>query len=84
MFQNVDCLISIEFIPEENEIVKINSMISTFEGCENLEYFINKGFNTDEVISLHKLFFESGLTYINFNNFLSTKNVEDMSYLFSY
>ena len=76
MFQNVTSLVSVQFVKEnkDNEEVYINSMISTFEGCEKLESFINKGFNTEQVTSIHKIFYESGLTQINFEEFLKIKN----------
>ena len=84
MFQNIKRLVSVQLIKEENAEVKITSMISTFEGCENLVTFTNKGFNTEQVNSLHKLFYDSALSEINFEEFLITKNVVDMSYLFGY
>ena len=84
MFLNIEGLTKVELIPSENQIVKVNSMSSTFEGCVNLESFVNKGFNTDEVTSMHKRFFRTSLSDIKYDQFLSTKNVMDMSYAFSY
>ena len=55
-------------------------MKSTFENCQNLEHFNINGFNTDEVKSMHKLFYKTSLYEINLNNLIS-KNVVDISYM---
>ena len=58
-------------------------MISSFENCINLNTFIIKGFNTSEVQSMHKLFYNTDL-YINLDlSDLNTSNVQDMSYMLS-
>ena len=81
MFNDVKGLISIEMFSENN--CKIISMISTFENCTNLAFFNITGFNGDEILSMHKLFYRSGLSsfYCQFN---FTSNVEDISYMFAF
>ena len=81
MFKNIDSLISIEMISEK--FAKINTMVSSFENCINLETFNIRGFNTSEVKSFSKLFFNTSLTNINLENF-DTNNTEDFSYMFAF
>ena len=83
MFQNVPNLISIEMISIQN--AKINSMISAFENCYNLEELVIEGFDTSEIKSMHKLFYRTSLTDKDLARIhLNTKNVEDISYMFSF
>ena len=80
MFKDISKLYSIKMISEDN--LKIISLESTFENCENLEYFEIRGFNTNEIKSLKKAFYLStNLKNLNFTDFI-TENVEDMSYMF--
>ena len=80
MFQDISSLISVEFISNKNAV--ITSMISSFENSENLESFSIKGFNTDTVKSMHKLFYnDQKISNINLENFV-INNVEDISYMF--
>ena len=84
MFKNIDSVQSIEFKNLSNSNVKILSMKSTFEGCKNLDRILfTESFDTSELKSTSKLFYNSGIKEINFNKF-DTKNVEDMSYMFSH
>ena len=57
MFQNISSLISVEIISEK--YAKIKSMINTFENCTNLQSFKINGFNTDEIKSIQKLFYNN-------------------------
>lgn len=83
MFKNIYSLISIG-ISSNDPNYKITSMVSTFEGCMNLKNVKFSNLNTEELKSIHRLFYNSNsLSSINFNE-LNTKNVEDMSYLFAY
>ena len=59
---------------------KILSMISTFEGCENLEICIIDGFDTKGLISFKKLFYKTALNNLSLN--IDTSNVEDTSFMF--
>ena len=61
---------------------QISSMISTFENCENLKLFTLKGFYADQLKSMHKLFYKSGLQSFILSDF-NTINLEDISYMFS-
>ena len=84
MFKNIDNVQSIEFKNSSNSKVKILSMKSTFEDCKNLEsVFFTESFDTSELKSTSKLFYNSGIKQLNFSKF-DTKNVEDMSYMFSH
>ena len=63
MFKGVKDLISIEMSTEKS--CQIISMISTFENCNNLKSFNNTNFYNDQntLISIHKLFYKSGLVH---------------------
>ena len=54
MFKNISSLISVEMEGKGN--LKITSMISTFENCNNFEYFSISGFSGSELKSMKKLF----------------------------
>ena len=81
MFKDISNLINVEMISEKN--MSITSMISSFENCKDLRYFSIKGFSTNNLKSMKKLFYKSHINNINLTN-LDTKNVEDMSYMFAY
>ena len=78
MFQDIPELIYVNLTSNNN--IKIDSMISTFENCGNLNNFYIKGFNLDNVKSMKNLFSNSKIS--DFTG-LSTKNVEDFSYMFA-
>ena len=79
MFKDIQVIISVEMNSEKN--CKITSMISSFENCKNLKNFAINGFNGDNLLSLKKLFFNTGLISFNFH-YDFTSNVEDISYMF--
>ena len=80
MFKDINTIFSVEM--KSNKTTIISSLISTFENCYNLNSFSIKGFNTNEIISAKKLFFNSGLTNINISD-LGLNNIEDISYMFA-
>ena len=57
MFKGVSTLISVEM--DSLNYVEIISMISTFENCTNLNTVKIKGFNTNKIKSMQKLFYNS-------------------------
>ena len=81
MFKDVQDLISVEM--KSNKNCKISSMISSFENCTNLHSVKISGFNGENIKSMHKTFYNSGINYIS-TEFNFTINVEDMSYMFAY
>jgi len=84
MFKNIDSIQSIELKNSSNSTIKILSMKSTFEGCKNLEKVLfTESFDTSDLKSTSKLFYNSGIKELNMNKF-DTNNVEDMSYMFSH
>ena len=84
MFKDVYNLKSVEIISNKN--LEILSMISSFENCENLEKVKNKGFNTNNIKSMKKLFYNSKINEFDLDldelN-ITTNNVEDMPYMFA-
>ena len=80
IFKNIETLYQVEMFSNTSD--KIVSIISAFEGCQNLLNVTISGFNTEQVKSTHKLFYNSNIINLNLENF-STNNVEDMSYMFS-
>ena len=80
IFKNIESLYQVEMFSNTSD--KIVSIISAFEGCQNLLNVTISGFNTEQVKSTHKLFYNSNIINLNLENF-STNNVEDMSYMFS-
>ena len=74
MFKGINSLISVD-MKSEND-TKIISMNEAFENCENLESFSIKGFNTQELKSLKKLFYKTNLNKLQLTDF-NTENVED-------
>ena len=80
IFKNIETLYQVEMFSNTSD--KIVSIISAFEGCQNLLNVSINGFNTEQIKSTHKLFYNSNIINLNLENF-STNNVEDMSYMFS-
>ena len=81
MFKNIKELTSVNMTSEEN--CKITSMISSFENCENLKFFNLTGFKADQLISMKKLFYKSGLEEFYISSF-DTIALKDISYMFAY
>ena len=79
MFKNVKNLKSVDMY--SNSSIKISSMISTFEKCELLNSFNIKGFDTKNITSLQKLFYNTSLSKFSLD--MDTNNVEDLSYMFA-
>ena len=82
MFKDVLDLTTVIMTTNNNNEIKITSMISTFENCTELTYFTIKDFNIDEIKSVNKLFFNSNLVNLNMP-LEKLKNIEDMSYMFA-
>ena len=80
IFKDRELLEKVELIPNSNN--KIISMKSTFENCINLINVSINGFNTEEIKYTYKLFYNTGIKFLNLNNF-RTNNIEDMSYMFA-
>ena len=81
MFKDVTSLSSI--ILFSNKKAKIKSMVSTFENCQRLNDFTLTGFDTGDVKSMKKFFYNSGVSLATLTG-IETRNVEDFSYMFSY
>ena len=79
MFKDVSCLINVQMNSIKN--IKIKSMKSTFENCENLRIVNIKGFNTTELSSMEKIFYNSNIENINLD--IDTNNIEDISFMFA-
>ena len=79
MFKSISELISVNMTSEKN--AKIISINSAFENCNNLKSFNIFGFDTKEIKSLHKLFYNTQITNVNFENF-ETNNIQDFSFMF--
>ena len=79
MFKNITNLISVEMNSKKN--AKIISMISTFESCSFLEKVDINGFDTSQLLSIKKSFYNSAVSDINLN--IETYNIEDMSFAFA-
>ena len=84
MFKGINSLISVVSIKVyTNSSIKILSMKSVFENCLNLQNIsMNSFFDTSELKSMSKLFYNSGINFINIKNF-NMENIEDISYMFS-
>ena len=80
MFKNIQNLEKVEM--STNGSYAIVSIKSAFERCLNLNNITISGFNTEQIKSTSKLFFNSGINSINLSNF-QINNVEDMSYMFA-
>ena len=81
MFKEVSEIINVEMISKKN--CKITSMESMFEGAQNLEKIIIKGFDTSKVKSMKKLFYKTSLSEIDISD-INTENIKDMSYMFAF
>ena len=79
MFRNIKNLFSVEM--KSDKKAKILSMKNTFESCELLENVTINGFDTNKVISIEKIFYNSGISNINLN--INTKSIENMSFMFA-
>ena len=80
MFKDIESLEKVEIISKSYN--KISSMEGTFENCRNLIDVSIEGFNTEQIKSTSKLFYNTGIQNLKLNNF-KTNNLEDMSYMFS-
>ena len=79
MFADLPLLLTVNMISEKN--AKISSMISAFENSENLNTFNMVGFNTGNIKSLKRLFYNTQISNIDM---FDTSNVQDMSYMFAF
>ena len=79
MFKDIYYVLEINMT--SNKSCKILSMISAFENCANLNSLKIEDFNTTEVKSLERLFYQTPILTYTFKNF-NTENVLDMSYMF--
>ena len=79
MFKGVTNLITIQM--KSKKQAKIFSLISTFEDCKSLNTITISGFNTSEVTSMKKLFYNSHLSNLNLN--ITTNSLQDISYMFA-
>ena len=80
MFKGIDSLLSIEMTSNKNG--KIMSIESAFENCRNFNSFNMTGFDTSQIKSLRKLFYNTKVdSLLGFN--MDTKNVQDFSYFFA-
>ena len=79
MFKNIKNLFSVEM--KSDKKAKILSMKSTFESCELLENVIINDFDTNNLLSIEKIFYNSALSNITVN--INTKNIENMSFMFA-
>ena len=80
MFKDVKALTSVIMKSEQN--LKIKTVNSAFENCEKLTNVKIIGFNPMEIQSMSKLFYKSGIIYFN-TDYLNTKNLLDISYMFA-
>ena len=81
MFKEVEELVSVVMLTDKN--LKVLSMESTFENCDNLFFFNNTGLYSEKFRSTKKLFYETSLTENYFNDFNSI-NLEDISYMLAF
>ena len=65
MFKDIKDIVRIELNSEKNKNCYITSMISTFENCINLNFFLLNGMNTNKVLSAKKLFYGTNIDIIN-------------------
>ena len=79
MFKDVQSIVSVEMNSDNN--CKIFSMISTFENCKSLVKVNITGFNTQELTSMKKIFYNSLVSNVDLN--IELNNIEDMSYMFA-
>ena len=81
MFKDISSLSSPILILNKNSV--ITSMISTFENSINLNTIIINGFDTRNLKSVSRLFYNTRINSIVLNDF-NTSKIEDMSYIFDY
>ena len=84
MFKDIKDLISVEMTSEKD--CQITSMISTFENCEDLEYFNLNGFKADKLKSMKKLFYKTSIKEfpsMEFNTYYSFRRYFLYACLFS-
>ena len=82
MFKDIKDIYSVEMNSEKQ--CELNSMISTFENSEKLTKFKINGFDTRQLSSIHKLFYNcKSITDIDITD-LNTINIKDMSYMFAF
>ena len=62
---------------------KITSMKSTFENCQNIKEVNIRGFNTQDVESMNKLFYGTNLSISDIEG-LEINNVKDLSFMFAF
>ena len=65
MFKDVKSLVNVQM--NSNKEVEITSMKSTFENCESLDNLTITGFNTENLISIEKIFYKSNLKNLIFD-----------------
>ena len=80
MFKGVKDLLSVQITSTKN--LKITSMISAFEDCEQLSSFNINGCDTSQVISVKNLFRNTDIRSLDIAG-LSLTNIKDMSYMFA-
>ena len=81
MFKDIRDLTSVDMKTEKK--VKITSMKSTFESCNNLEKFNMHGFNLNNLASVNKVFSGTRISNIDMKEF-NLEKIEDLSYMFAY
>ena len=82
MFKEIESLISVEMATNSN--TKIVAIESAFESCTNFNFFNMTGFDTSQLMSLRKLFYNTDIDSDTLNSFnIDTKNIQDFSFLFS-
>jgi hypothetical protein len=80
MFKDVQSLNYVEMKSNKNAIIE--SLISSFENCQNLNSFSISGFNTSNIISTQKLFKNTNISKVDLSQ-LNMEKIEDMSFMFS-
>ena len=80
MFKGVPSLYSVRM--HSDKYAKIDAMDSAFENCQKLTSFKIIGFNLEDLKSMKKLFYKSGLSIYE-SDYLITKNLLDISYMFA-
>ena len=80
MFKGIKSLLMVEMNTNNN--IKINSIESAFESCTNFFSFNITGFDTSQLKSLNKIFYETMISSLDGFN-IDTKNIQDFSYFFA-
>ena len=73
MFKEIDSLISVEMYTSKN--IKILSIASAFESCSNFNYFNMSGFDTSQIKSLSKVFYNTEIDSLD-GFYFDTKHVQ--------